>query len=182
MARRRRYYRVRVTKPKWSSIIKNIEIDQPNIPTNQYSIFGSLICGNATNGDVVAQPVIKTAWFRAKGTITAASNTGVFNPNISFMVAIMYIPEGISMTLTGGGLSVVDQSIAFTHPEWILGWRRYDFIDAGQINEFSITSRLKRNLNKGDTVQLVVIGMNASAGGSGAYHVSCTCSYACRAN
>lgn len=182
MPRRRYYYRSRRTKPKWSFLTQDINSQQVGVPTGQFGIFGVVVCGNPSNDLVVAQPVIKTARFRLRGALVSALEQPVFAAKVSFIFALMYVPEGITTNVAYANLNTIGNCLFYAHPEWVMGWTRYDFINPAQRNEFSITSRLKRNLNKGDSIQLIVICLNNSSGASGGYNVSATVSYACRAN
>lgn len=112
-----------------------------------------------SNSSQTATPtpiIVKAGNFKIQGDVN------VFNSSagLSFPVCnmfLLYIPEGIS-----GSNSDLNAAIQ-QHPEWIMGWTCVDMPFAGTTegtttraagNKFSISNRLKRNLNSGDKIYL----------------------------
>lgn len=191
---RRRYYRSRRTIPrqKWLTNMCNVLI---NSNSAQNTVINAGYCylfkaevivntGNLTQ--VSAQQtstttntsILKTGRWKCKGVITAGSEA------LNYMVGLMYIPEGYDTTISS--TTVISQTVVFRHPEWVLCWKRFDYTNAGQSNEFSISSRLKRNLNSNDKIVMFLIMDNASAGNvtinSGVSLARSTVTYVCRTN
>lgn len=75
---------------------------------------------------------------------------------------IMYLPEGVFSELQPDVDYNKLNSLVTKHPEWILAWRQFDagsFYSSttSNIERVQFSSRLKRNLNSGDTVCAVVL-------------------------
>ena len=136
---RRRYYRrsVRVVaaRKKWASNLKNGSI----------ASSGTTLVVNSSQSDVPTPVILKTGNFKVQGdvAIVSSSSTGT----ASLVIYLAYVPEGYGIS-----------NLAGQHPEYILGWTIVDapVISAGTLsaNKYSITSRLKRNLNSGDRIVL----------------------------
>ena len=183
---RRRYYRSRRTYPKqkWAINVNQHNFSVPIAGAQCYSIQGNLLienpARNTTAGATVntASSILKCAHVKIKGVV----DSGMLNGQ-SILIALMYIPEGITPDAASTALDYMGNTIFYAHPEWILAWTRMDYSNAAQRNEFSLSSRLKRNLNPGDTVRLVVYNINTNTGGATAVvHLTGTASYCVRAN
>lgn len=146
MARKTYYRPYRCTygpKAHWAS----------NLKQGLLGSSGDVLVENATQFSTPTPVIVKTGNFKVQGDITVnVTNAGSVNVN----VFLMYIPEGISTTMTG--LEPALQN----HPEWIIGWTSIDtpIVSTGVAagNKFSITSRLKRNLNSGDKIVIYTQG------------------------
>lgn len=146
----RRYTRVVPAKKKWAS----------NIITGTIGTAGSGEADNLTlvaNSSPTATPtpvIVKTGNFKIQGDAYLDVRTGGGNISVAARVFVLYTPEGV----TSDFATVIGQ-----HPEWIMGWTQLDLpitnaaaIAAG--NRFTLSTRLKRNLNSGDKIRIVVIG------------------------
>lgn len=162
MARRRYYYRSRRTKQKWSYTTVELNNEVAEMQTLRAIEFGMNVIVNPTSTNLTsAVPIIKTGRFRVKGMVVPISGQLPFPVASSFIIALMYIPEGTTFQSSAGtSIDNLTSFVFYKHPEWVMGWTRFDFTNAAQRNEFSITSRLKRNLNRGDSIQLVCITAN----------------------
>lgn len=154
---RRRYYRSRRTVPrqKWLTNMCDVRIetgsDSTVIGSGVTVLFTADIITNESNqngttngnaGLTSNATILKTGRWKCKGVIT-----GIYATN--YIIGMMYVPEGYNTNETSG---IISQSVVYRHPEWVLAWKRVDYTDASQSNEFSLSSRLKRNLNSGDKV------------------------------
>ena len=179
-----RYRRLRYTKQKWAINTVQIGFDIPATAVNGFNIYSSLMIENPTrnNGSgqsiSAASSILKCAHIKVKGVI----NTAMI-PGQSVLIALMYCPEGVNPNITGGTSTNIGTSIFFSHPEWIMGWTRMDYSNDAQKNEFSITSRLKRNLNPGDSIRFLAYSINTSNNTTAPIlYITATSSYCCRAN
>lgn len=181
---RRRYYRVKTTRPRWSYNTHETFISGATVPNSGFSVVGqSIVTNTPVDGATVASPVIKTGRFRVRGVINSTNENSAFIPQSTMIVALMFVPQGIVYEQIAQNIDILNGSIFYAHPEWIMGWTRYDYDNPGQRNEFSITSRLKRNLNRGDSIHLVCIVTNrVGASPSGGFRLQATTSYVCRTN
>lgn len=144
MARRRwyrRYPRVVAAKKKWAT----------NIIQSSVTLSGvAEICKNSVqSASVSPTPVIlKCGNFRVQGDVLFAVTDISSNRPINLNFFLIFCPEGVA----------ANNSLIGNHPEWIIGWKS---IDVGIANtnqnaqggtSFSLTTRLKRNLNSGDRI------------------------------
>ena len=161
---RRRYYRSRRTIPKqkWLTNMCNSVIKTGS----EADVFGSGVSGffyvpiitnrvnqtsiTSSSGTTSNATILKTGRWKCKGVITG----GIFSVN--YMVGLMYVPEGYQVSDAG----YIEETIVYRHPEWVLCWKRFDYSDAAQNNEFSLSSRLKRNLNAADSIIMFLIVEN----------------------
>lgn len=111
----------------------------------------------AANGNAVSIPtpnIVTVGNFRVKGDITLPSST--IGVNSYCFIFIAYVPEGVN----------VDNNTAIgqwfeKHPEYVMAWKPVP-LPAGsegsgaQSAVFSLSSNLKRRLNSGDTVRLMM--------------------------
>lgn len=142
-----RYYRRRRTvvvrpKKKWASNMKLAGLTTA-VPT-QVLVENSLQAASPT------PVIVKVGNFKVQGDAVITPGTTPI-PIASLIVVVFYLPEGI--TLAGG----TAQSVVEQHPEWILAWKQMDVAPIavtgqGTCDAFSVSSRLKRNLNSGDRV------------------------------
>lgn len=195
---RRRYYYRRTLRPKqkWAINTVTANVAQStggtlNISSGAIGTIGAPVCINSSRIDsaadnlISAAQVLKTGRWKFRGVIV--------NPTaaVSYIFYLVYVPEGYysagvtdySYVLTN---TTEGNDIFFRHPEWVLAWTRRDYTSTDQSNEISLTSRLKRNLNSGDQVQIRALLFNNSqsaiALASTVPIVRGTVSYCCRAN
>ena len=161
MPRRYTYRRKYSYKPrkKWNSNWNSddINLNMPDVSTTSSytkAITNQLLIVNPQlTGTNVSTSIVKVKNVKVQLSTTGipdASNLSVY----TMQVAIVFCPEGITPS----------SDILERHPEWIMAYKMLT-IDASTtipIN-FSISSRLARNLNSGDTIYLSVITRRASA-------------------
>lgn len=183
---RRRYYRTRRVYPKqkWAINVNQHNFGVPAAAASSFSIQGNMLIQNpARNGAAgqtvsAAAQILKCAHVKIKGVV----DSGMIQAQ-SVLLALMYCPEGVTPDLGSTALDNMGNTIFYSHPEWVMAWTRMDYSNAAQKNEFSLSSRIKRNLNPGDTIRLVVYNINTNTGTVTAQvHLSATASYCCRAN
>lgn len=112
---------------------------------------GSNIAALVANSAQTSTPtpiILKVGNIKLQGDATYTSGSGsVTNPALILMV--FYLPEGIAMNDSTAG------NVAAQHPEWIMAWKMIDVqVGSGVVpaSSFSVSSRLKRNLNSGDRI------------------------------
>lgn len=162
-ARYKRYYKKVYPRKRWASNIKYDSIPL-NINTTDVSASQSIIiCENSTAISTPTPTILRFARFRMKGDIrTTATNASNVTSASAF---ILFVPEGMD-----AGISLLEK-----HPEYILGWTTMS-MDSG--NSFSITSPLKRNLNSGDSIQvLFTIDTSQSPSANVQYNIYYTVQY-----
>lgn len=158
---RRRYYRrpVRVVaaKKKWATNIIQKDFAYPTV--------SELLVENSAQNASPTPVVLKVGNFkiRGDGTATASGAVNVF---------LLYLPESWGTTETDLN------SVVLSHPEWIMGWttlniNRNSSSSGSEINNFSISTRLKRNLNSGDKVLLFI----QPIGNSINFNIAFTCQF-----
>lgn len=160
----RRFYRSRIRyikpKKKWSTNIVSDDLSftaSINSNNQPYWMSHALV----TNSGASSSPtpvVIKAGNFKAQGLI--AGDTENAGARILDMGCyIMFVPEGISPTNASAAFQLIG-----LHPEWIMGWTMVNIAHVASLgtddwaSKFSLSSRLKRNLNSGDQVQLWIVG------------------------
>lgn len=181
---RYRYRRV-YPKQKWAINTVQLGFNTPAASSNTFAVQCNTVIenpsrnGNSGQSVSAASSILKCAHIKVKGVINSGMIAGQ-----SVLIALMYFPEGISPAVsTATSMDFIGGSMFFSHPEWIMGWTRMDYSNVSQKNEFSITSRLKRNLNPGDTIRFVVYNINTnSSENTTLVYVTATSSYCCRAN
>lgn len=190
---RRRYYRSRRTIPKQKWLLNMCNVSVYSNTTQTTSISGGQsylytmdIISNTTNTTQTTNTntisssnstILKTGRWKCKGIIVSGFEA------LNYMVGIMYIPEGYTITSSG---IFESGSVMYKHPEWVLCWKRFDYSNAGQSNDFSLTSRLKRNLNSGDRIVMFLLANNASGSAvninANTSLLKATVTYVCRTN
>lgn len=154
-----RYYRrryrtiVRAPKKKWATNIVNFNQDTAGNTAEQFGVVD--LVKNSTQSSNPTPVIIKTGNFKIQGDVyVQPASTGAAT---EVSLYVMYVPEGITLATAASARALI-----MAHPEWILSWK---FINANIVNStamdnsdsFSFSSRLKRNLNSGDSIQLVCL-------------------------
>lgn len=166
---RRRYTRtiVRAPRKKWCSNMIPVDLNVSSINEGTQDnprwtvASGTTLAENKTETSSPTPVVVKTGNFKAQfdlfsNSISAGSDMTIY---------IIYCPEGVNPT---GGLALKDYMLK--HPEWVIAWRKVDLdMAAAQVatnsNRITISSRLKRNLNSGDKINIYVfstVGVNTA--------------------
>lgn len=170
MARYRRYRRtiVRAPKKKWCSNLVALNMNVSNTgasATEAYYI--QTVANNKTETTIPTPVIVKTGNFKIQGDLNFQHSGTV--DTTAFTTAtlyIIYLPEGIIPNDYATMNNVIQN-----HPEWIMGWR---YLESGVMNpnkwtdsnRFSLSTRLKRNLNSGDSIAAVLIMTALPSGGS----------------
>lgn len=153
-----RYYRRRATrvvkpKKKWASNLVNLSPTSDTTGGNSV-VYKYVICQNANPTNVPTPVILKTGNFKLQ--CDAFFNLSA-NAAVSFSAYIMYVPEGTVLN----GINDVTALIA-RHPEWIMAWKysTFDYVSgAANIDTIRVSSRLKRNLNSGDSIMFLGVGI-----------------------
>lgn len=161
-----RSVRTRRRGKKWSPVLVPLSqtVPVPN-DTATYVYMSHDICANSNNtNQAPTATVIKCGNVKASFDMWKSSNfLGLAE------VYIMFRPQGMT----------VDASYCVAHPEYIMAWRTFDVINDNQ--SITIQSRLKRNLNSGDSIICYVRYKN-SAAAAGQLNITGIASYVCCAN
>lgn len=175
---RRTYYR-----PKWSLNVTNVLCTADAVNATQISIAQNSLIQNPSRtrstGDLnsVSSAILKAGRVRFKGVISSTMNAGQ-----SAIIALIYLPELINASATAFSYASIGDTVFYSHPEWVMAWTRVDFTNAAQRNEVSLYSRLKRNLNPGDRIALILMNVNASNAAAPSIDLTGTCTYVVRNN
>lgn len=158
----RRYYRrrtvVRAPRKKWGSNIHNYNITTAG--TAQLQGGSTNLVQNSVSTANPTPVIIKAGNFKVQGDAFFITSGAT---QVELSMYVIYLPEGVTPADAAGY-----QTLIAAHPEWVLAWK---FISANRVSQaatdqslsFSLSSRLKRNLNSGDRIVLVGI---AAAGNS----------------
>lgn len=186
---RRRYYRSRRVYPKQKWLPVNNELGMNGLASlsgSNYVVTTQPITENSSRnitdggGNVSSATIVKIGRVRIKGVIVSPDTTGI---GMSYIIGIAYLPEGYNISQVPAGIDNLGNTFFYKHPEWIMCWTRTDYSNAGQANEFSLSSRLKRNLNTGDQIVVFRIAVNANTVTVlPVSSIRATISYVCRAN
>ena len=139
----RKYYAKRVyPRKRWASNIKQDTVIVP-LPTNATSVHEHvLLCQNSAQTSTPTPVVLKFGRLKLKGDIRfSATNVAQFT---SVNVYVVFVPQG----------NTLDTTLISNHPEYVIGWTVCS-LDTG--SSFSLTTTLKRNLNSGDSVQVLFV-------------------------
>ena len=150
----RRYYRrrtiTRAPRKKWASNIVTFTESMTN------PFLTHVLVTNAAQTASPTPVIVKVGNFKCQ--LDASYMYETSGANVLGMTAyIMYVPEGITVTTNAAA-----QDLIAKHPEWIMAWRQFNMdgiqtATAAHVNSVTFSSRLKRNLNSGDSIQLFVV-------------------------
>lgn len=147
MARyRRRYYRRVYQRKRWAT---NIGVAQSRIMFAQgetTNMVYTTICQNSAQNANPTPVLLKVARIKLKGDLQAINVPA--GTSISAVAYITFVPEGIDL---GNGNNAYN--LIANHPEYIMGWTQ---ISLDSTNSFTVSTRLKRNLNSGDSICLII--------------------------
>lgn len=106
--------------------------------------------------------IVKCGNFKVQGDVMVQTASSTPSRPVPLVFYILFVPEGVG----------ISDSLVTTHPEWIMGWTVIDatiIVGGGSgttstgSNRFSISTRLKRNLNSGDSVVAILQSRDTSA-------------------
>lgn len=164
-----RSVRTRRRGKKWSPVLVPLSTTAtvPNDTTNYLSMQHD-ICANSNNTNLAP-----TATVIKCGNIKASFDMWKSGTFLGLAeVYIMFKPQGMN----------IDASYCVSHPEYIMCWRTFDVINDNQ--SVTMQSRLKRNLNSGDSIIIFIRYKNTQAPGNTTSSLAITglASYVCCAN
>lgn len=141
---KRSLYRYQKSRAKWASQIK--VFNNQIVTSSPYEI---VLCANSTEAATPTPTVIKTANFKV--SIDAYVNyAATTQANIIANAYIIFIPQGMA----------VNASLPLNHPEYIMAAKTVgSSLQSGAIlslDTLNMSSRLKRNLNSGDKISLII--------------------------
>lgn len=155
MARYRRYRRtiVRAPKRKWGSNIASFNSVTTGNPASQFASFK--LVGNSAQSSNPTPVILKVGNFKIQGDVFVTP--GAASSKTAVSIYIIYIPEGITLSSADNARGLV-----IAHPEWVMAWKFINSnVSTGTANEngesFTFSSRLKRNLNSGDSIHLLCL-------------------------
>ena len=133
----------------------------------------------AAAGENVASVNMKVKHITVRGCLQNYMSNGA-----TLIVAAIYIPESFVYTGQNGAFAALDTCVLYAHPEWVMAWKRFDFLDeTSDSNDFVLSSgKLCRNLTPGDSIDLVCILINRSNNQIANNRILTTFSYVCRNN
>lgn len=134
-------------KKKWSSCLSATSYTQ-TMGNEGIKVVEYTLVQNQTEGQVPAPVILKTGNFRIYGTTQTSVSASDLTKLYNMTAYVMYCPQGYSYQGTS-------MQTIYQHPEWIMARGTMRYIP-GQQCSFSMSSRMKRNLNTGDKVVLVL--------------------------
>lgn len=162
---RRRYTRVVKNRKRWATNLIQAQSNVQSTVAGNAAVIDLVV--NSTQSSTPTPVIIKTGNFKLQFEYQFTSVPSGTVVGSSMNAFIVYVPEGIVLDNYTNTTSYVN-----AHPEYIMGMRAIDIGSAsGNTNVTSLSSRLKRNLNSGDKIQLLVIGKlaNGSTGNLNGY-------------
>lgn len=153
----RRTIIVRKPKVKWSPHMETVNYEITLSAGSNFAFYPHVVAANATDSHLPSVPVVQATRINFQGHM---STTGTANTD--WFAYIMYVPEGMD-----AGLATVDNWIAFInqHPEYIMTRKIVDPGDTANntATNISIQTRMRRNLNSGDQIVLLLIAHSLTA-------------------
>lgn len=166
MARYRRSRRYRRKSGKWASNITTL--DKESIPAPPGIWYSSLaLATNPIQTNAGVSQTFTAKNFEISFTLESTSTTGIHQLD-AITAYIMYVPQGMTVT----------SSYMTDHPEYILNYKYYGSptsyspsggstgLEEYNIQRFQpmkIKSRLGRKLQTGDSIKLLITGVNGSS-------------------
>lgn len=172
MARFRRYRKyTRRSHVKWSSRITNITTSQNVSQQQELFISNTLATNPAQQTSSISQKfTVKNVWMQ----FNIESQNETLNNLDNLQLFIMYVPQGYSLS----------SSMPYDHPEWIMAQKfigtAINFNNPGY-GPLSVSTRLARTLDTGDSIKWVLLGANNS-NSSGSVSLKGICRYNTKAN
>ena len=146
----KRYYKPVYPRKRWASNIGNITTRIPFSAGQTQSIGSTTICTNSAQSSNPTPVLIKFGRCKCKIDVQPITMPATGANTLSLVAYLTFIPQGVDMTSPQVAYDVVKN-----HPEYVMGWQQ---ISLDSPSSMSITSKLKRNLNSGDSVQIIFIG------------------------
>lgn len=148
---------VRKPKVKWSPHMETVDYTVTLSSGSNFTFYPHVVAANATDSHLPSVPVVQVTRINFQGQLGTAGTA-----NLDWFAYLMYIPEGMD-----AGLATVDNWIAFInqHPEYIMNRRIIEPGDTANNTTATISmqTRMKRNLNSGDQVVLLLIAHSLTA-------------------
>ena len=136
----KRYYKKVYPRKKWASNIKSDYLNMTLTTASNSAETSAVLCTNAVQTANPTPVIIKFGRLKIKGDIRySATNVAQFT---SATLYVVFVPQGNDPSL----------ELISDHPEYLLGWTCIS-LDSG--SNFSLTTALKRNLNSGDSIQIL---------------------------
>lgn len=134
---------------KWSPVLVQEEKTMVLAASNQ-TVEVFRLCANSSNTQTgPTATIIKCGNFKLNFDVQSSSNTPFAGYGQAY---VMFAPQGVNPTV----------DYPNEHPEYIMAWRSFD-PGYNALQSLSLQTKLKRNLNSGDAVVLVVRISNISS-------------------
>lgn len=118
-----------------------------------------VLVANSTQSATPTPVVVKAGNFKIQGDCYLSTGQSQITFSTSVVLYVMYLPEVV--VASANPITAIND-----HPEWIMAWKVVDLNVGGTSsngNAFTFSSRLKRNLNSGDSIALVAVMRDATA-------------------
>lgn len=137
---RRTYFNKSYPRKRWASNIVTKNTAVSILANANDAVASEVLCINSSQTTNPTPVILKFGRVKFKGDVrTDLANNNNF---VSALISCVFVPQGMSTN-----------SILEDHPEYILGWTTVS-LDSG--NTFSFSTALKRNLNSGDRIVLLI--------------------------
>jgi len=154
---RRRTYKRSYPRKKWASNIGTSSVNLTVPATSTYAAGAAFALNPAQSPASVSNSfVVKNVKLSIEAVGLLAS---AFDDLNQIIAAIMYVPQGY----------IVSASILNEHPEWIMAIKYIgegistDDATNSRLKPFTVSSRLSRRLQTGDSIQLVLFAQNSGS-------------------
>ncbi|AJD07484.1 putative capsid protein [Odonata-associated circular virus-14] len=158
----------RRSNKKWSPVLIQESVSY-SLGGTSVKLSSVPLCTNSNNTSLApTATIIKAGNFKVVVDVNISDSfTG------SGRMYVMFVPQGYD-------LANATSAFPGQHPEWIMCWRGFEPGHNG-LQAVSMQSKLKRNLNSGDQIVLVIVANNLS-GVASTVSLTVSCSYVCCAN
>lgn len=157
----RRYYRrrtiIRAPRKKWASNIttRNFTI----APGGDTGIPYIQLVSNAVQSSAPTPVIVKAGNFKVNADFSITTSG---TADIHLIAFIVFLPEGIASANNQQFGNLIN-----SHPEYIMAWRQLDTIPSvttsdQHLESVTFSSRLKRNLNSGDSVVFGILDQSTT--------------------
>lgn len=157
MAKARRRYRNYRKSTRWAANIRNINIRAFTAPTNSQFQSNTVLCSNPPQSADMVTTCYTVKNIEFNGNIEIDYTTITNNQITDVIAYIMFVPQGMT----------VGPDYDTQHPEFILALKYYGKpqVYSGNLpftNPIRVKTRLARKLQSGDSIILLIKGINRS--------------------
>lgn len=149
----KRYYKPVYPRKRWASNIGNLSTRITFSQGQTTSIGATDLCTNSAQTSTPTPVLLKFGRCKVKIDVNPITVSKESANTISLVAYLTFVPQGYDL-----GQPNVAYNLIKNHPEYIMGWQQISLDSPGTM---TISSKLKRNLNSGDSIYIIFIaGIN----------------------